>query len=104
MRISSLFSPSANLSGIIEGNSSAHINSFYHTVHMSVDEKGTIAAAATAAMVVPLINDQVQLRVDRPFLFFIRDNELGLILFEGKIEEPTEFKGDGGIKAGNCYC
>ncbi|CAH0596279.1 unnamed protein product [Chrysodeixis includens] len=92
MRISSLFSPSANLSGIIEGTSSAYINSFFHTVHMSVDEKGTIAAAATAAMIVPLIDDHVQLRIDRPFLFFIRDNELGLVLFEGKIEEPSEFK------------
>ena len=57
---------------------------------MQVDETGTVAAAASAGQVVPLINSFVNLRVDRPFLFFIWDNEKGVVLFEGKIEEPTE--------------
>ncbi|KAH9644026.1 hypothetical protein HF086_004287 [Spodoptera exigua] len=90
MGISTLFSPAANLSGIIDG-AEAHLNTIFHKVYMSVDEKGTIAAAATAGLVVPLINNFVQLRVDRPFLFFIWDNEKGVVLFEGKIDEPTEF-------------
>ncbi|CAH0402318.1 unnamed protein product [Chilo suppressalis] len=90
MRISTLFASSSNLSGIFDGDS-PYINSMYHKVHMTVDEQGTVAAAATAAMVVPLIEDGVQLRVDRPFVFFIRDNELRVVLFEGRIEEPTPF-------------
>ncbi|CAG9793497.1 unnamed protein product [Diatraea saccharalis] len=90
MRVTTLFSSSSNLSGIFE-NDSPYINSMYHKVHMTVDEQGTIAAAATAAMVVPLIEDGVQLQVDRPFVFFIRDNALGLVLFEGRIEDPTPF-------------
>ncbi|KAF9813928.1 hypothetical protein SFRURICE_008083 [Spodoptera frugiperda] len=89
MGISTLFSPAANLSGIIDG-AEAHLNTIFHKVYMSVDEKGTIAAAATADMLVPLINNFVPLRVDRPFIFFIWDNEKGVVLFEGKIEEPTD--------------
>lgn len=90
MRITTLFSSQSNLSGIFEGDST-QINHLFHKVHISVDEDGTVAAAATAAMVVPLIHGSVQLVVDRPFVFFIRDNKLGLVLFEGKIEEPNEF-------------
>ncbi|CAH1636000.1 unnamed protein product [Spodoptera littoralis] len=90
MGISTLFSPAANLSGIING-AEVHLNTIFHKVYMAVDEKGTTAAAATAGLVVPLINNFVQLRVDRPFLFFIWDNEKGVVLFEGKVEEPTEF-------------
>lgn len=56
-----------------------------------MDESGTVAAAATGAMVIPLIQNGVQLVVDRPFVFFIRDNTHGLVLFEGKIEEPTVY-------------
>ncbi|XP_046972380.1 uncharacterized protein LOC124539101 [Vanessa cardui] len=88
MRITTLFSKNANLSGMFE-NGSAQVNNFLHKVYLSVDETGTVAAAASSAMVIPLIEDGVRLKVDRPFVFFIRDNELGLIIFEGKIEEPS---------------
>ncbi|PZC71365.1 hypothetical protein B5X24_HaOG213570 [Helicoverpa armigera] len=89
MRITTLFTPSANLSGIFEGTP-AYLNSIFHKVFMSVDETGTIAAASTAGMVVPLIFSQVQLRVDRPFVFFIYDNDNGVVLFEGLVEDPNE--------------
>ncbi|XP_050355221.1 uncharacterized protein LOC126776614 [Nymphalis io] len=88
MRINTLFSKNANLSGMFE-NGSAQVNNFLHKVYLSVDETGTVAAASSSAMVIPLIEDGVQLKVDRPFVFFIRDNELELIIFEGKIEEPS---------------
>lgn len=90
MRITSLFSPSANLSAMFEGASS-YVSSIVHRVHLSVDEVGTVAAAASSAMVIPLINDSIQIKVDKPYLIFIRDNVNGLVLFEGRIEEPTEF-------------
>jgi len=58
-----------------------------------VDEKGTEAAAATAvlmpmAMRVPL--QMVNLVIDRPFLFFIRDQKSGQILFVGRILNPVQ--------------
>lgn len=88
MRINTLFTKKANITGIFE-NEASQVNNILHKVYMSVDEVGTVAAAASSAMVIPLIEDGVQLRVDRPFVFFIRDNKFGLVLFEGKIEEPT---------------
>ncbi|CAH0731944.1 unnamed protein product, partial [Brenthis ino] len=88
MRINSLFTKEANITGMFE-NEASQVNNILHKVYMSVDEIGTVAAAATAALVIPLIEDGIQLRVDRPFVFVIRDNQLGLSLFEGKIEEPT---------------
>ncbi|CAB3233605.1 unnamed protein product [Arctia plantaginis] len=91
MRISTLFSQYANLSGIFGIYESANVNSMFHSVHMKVDEAGTVAAAASTSAVVPLSNDQVRLDINQPFLFFIRDNKFEVILFEGKIEEPTEF-------------
>lgn len=92
MRINALFSKAANLSGLFEDpRVSGQINNIFHKVYMQVDETGTVAAAASAGMVVPLINNYVNLRIDRPFLFFIWDNDKGVVLFEGKIEEPTEF-------------
>ncbi|XP_060806130.1 uncharacterized protein LOC106131445 [Amyelois transitella] len=91
MRIRSLFSSTSNLTGIFTGES-PQINSILHKVHMTVDEAGTVAAAASSAMIVPLISNGVQLRVDRPFVFFIRDNELGLVLFEGKIDDPAPYE------------
>ena len=60
---------------------------------MRVDEKGTEAAAATAAaMQFASGRPQEQLRVfraDHPFLFCIRDTASGLILFLGRVTDPS---------------
>nr|XP_032522704.1 uncharacterized protein LOC116774155 [Danaus plexippus plexippus] len=90
MRITSLFSKNASLPGMFE-NQNTEVNDIMHKVHMSVDEVGTVAAAVSVAVVIPLIEDGIQLQVDRPFVFFIRDNELEITLFEGKIEEPSVY-------------
>ena len=51
---------------------------------LEVDEDGTEAAAATAVGMVPVSAPQ-PFRVDRPFLFAIRERYSGTILFMGKI-------------------
>ena len=62
-----------------------------HEAFISVDEKGTEAAAATAVVMratsAPL--DTVDLVVDRPFLFVIRDDQTGATLFMGRVMDPT---------------
>ena len=51
---------------------------------VDVDEEGTEAAAATSVGVVPTSAPQL-IRVDRPFIFAIRERLSGSILFIGKI-------------------
>jgi serpin B len=62
-----------------------------HKTYVDVDEHGTEAAAVT----MPLLEgsapprDILELRVDRPFLFAIRDVPTGTILFVGRVEDPS---------------
>ncbi len=68
------------------------ITDVFHKAFVAVDEAGTEAAAATAVIVgiesAPMID--VQLTVDRPFIFLIRDTGTGSILFLGRVLAPVE--------------
>ena len=64
------------------------ISDVVHKAFVSVDEAGTEAAAATAVVVgiakaVP--EEPIELTIDRPFVFLIRDRETGTILFLGRV-------------------
>ncbi len=65
----------------------------FHKGFVRVDEKGTEAAAATAVMALRAGSAAMapprQLKVDRPFLFLIRDNASGLVLFLGRVTDPS---------------
>jgi serpin B len=63
------------------------ISAVVHQAFVSVDEAGTEAAAATA--VVMQVSLPPSVRVDRPFLFLIRDRRSSSILFLGRIVDPT---------------
>jgi serpin B len=56
-----------------------------------VGEAGTEAAAATAGVMPPsaIPEDLVMVVVDRPFLFLIRDVQTGMVLFVGRVVDPT---------------
>ena len=62
-----------------------------HQANISVDESGTEASAATAVVMVGAAApvQTVTLRVDRPFLFALRDTRTGAILFLGRIVDPS---------------
>ncbi len=62
-----------------------------HEAFISVDEEGTEAAAATAVVMAAtgLPPDLVELTVDRPFVFVLRDVDTGAILFLGRVADPT---------------
>jgi serine protease inhibitor len=66
------------------------INRIIHKTFLKVDEEGTEAAAATVVeMELTCIpDDPPTMRVNRPFIFAIRENHSGTILFIGKIVEP----------------
>lgn len=67
------------------------IQDVLHEAFIAVDEDGTEAAAATAVVIgaTSLPVNVVQLTVDRPFLFAIRDDETGALLFMGRVVDPS---------------
>jgi len=60
----------------------------YHKVRVEVDEEGTTAAAATGLGIIAF-SMPPQIRVDRPFLFYIIHKESNAIIFNGKITNPS---------------
>src|SRR5690606_15976516 len=58
---------------------------------IEVNEEGTEAAAVTSVgMQVTSAPIIPTMKFDRPFLFFIKENSSGLILFIGLVNDPTE--------------
>ena len=59
---------------------------------IEVDETGTEAAAATAVIVVKrtgFFRKIDRFVADHPFLFFIRDLQTNLVLFQGRVTKPS---------------
>jgi serpin B len=78
----------ADFSGI-DGTRNLVITDVLHKGFISIDEKGTEAAAATAVIVGDTsAPEPATLVVDKPFVFFIRDIPTGAILFVGRVVDP----------------
>lgn len=63
-----------------------------HAATIDVDENGTVAAAATAGLGVAGAAPQapdVTIRADRPFVYLVRHNLSGAILFAGRVIDPS---------------
>jgi serpin B len=84
------FSADADFSGMT-GDKDLFIDDVLHKAFVSVDEAGTEAAAATAVIMTltAVPSPPVEVTVDRPFIFLIRDIETGTILFIGRVLNPT---------------
>jgi serpin B len=92
MGMPTAFSDSADFSGMT-GNRELSISDVIHKSFVAVDEAGTEAAAATAVIMgltaLPPA-EAVEVSIDRPFLFLIRDIDTGSILFVGRVANPAE--------------
>jgi serpin B len=69
------------------------IDAVEHAALVEVDEKGTVAAAATSVSfgcAAPSVPPPATFHADHPFIFLIRDNHTGTILFLGRIVDPTK--------------
>jgi len=67
-----------------------YISNVKHKTYVKVNEEGTEAAAVTSVeMTLEAAPLNPSMRVDRPFIFAIRENHSGTILFVGRIAEPT---------------
>ena len=84
------FGDAADFSGITTAEQLA-ISNVIHQANIDVDEKGTEAAAATAVVMreSAMVADGVSVRLDRPFLFALRDVPTGAILFLGRVGDPS---------------
>jgi serpin B len=86
------FTPAADFSGIT-GTHDLFIDKVVHKATVAVDETGTTAAASTAATFADKLDaggTGEPLVVDHPFLFAIRDDATGTILFLGRVVDPTK--------------
>lgn len=85
------FTENADFSGMT-GKRELLISDVIHKAFVSVDEAGTEAAAATGVIVgvtsIP-VEPPVQVTIDRPFIFLIRDIETGAIIFVGRVVNPN---------------
>lgn len=80
----------ADLSGIGLDPGDLYIDRVKHKTFVEVDEEGTEAAAVTSVGVrLVCACGPPQFRVDRPFVFAIRERYSGTILFMGKIMDPS---------------
>ena len=90
MGMQDAFSPGdADFSGMT-GNLELFVSDVIHKAFVSVDEAGTEAAAATAVIMPTAAppEHRVEVTMDRPFIFLIRDIETGAILFAGRVLNP----------------
>ncbi len=90
MGMSTAFNEKADFSGI-DGTKELSITSIVHQAFVDVNEEGSEAAAATGVVVgvrgMPPASPTF--RADHPFIFLIRHNFSGSILFMGRIVDPT---------------
>ena len=83
------FGAHADFSGMT-GTQGLRIDYVVHKAFVSVDERGTEAAAATGVVVSVSspVKDPIPVTVDRPFIFLIRDTATGTVLFLGRVMNP----------------
>ncbi len=89
MGMTDAFDPAkADMSGVT-GDKRLFISHVIHKAFVAVDEEGTEAAAATAEPETLGIDENTKtFYADHPFVFFIRHNSTGEILFMGRLVNP----------------
>ena len=85
------FTGSADFGRMVDGEGGLRLSDVVHQSFVTVDERGTEAAAATAAIIAESAPaKQVEMTVDRPFLFYIRDRPTETPLFVGRVTSLGE--------------
>lgn len=69
------------------------ISRVIHQTFIETNEEGTEAAAATVVEIVFKVSEippvPIKVRIDHPFLYFIRETSTGTVLFTGRVSDPT---------------
>ncbi|KAM0909084.1 hypothetical protein ACQ4PT_015034 [Festuca glaucescens] len=85
------FYPGADLSEMVDSPmaQNLYISSVHHKSFVEVNEEGTEAAAATTIGIMPQSMPwRTDFVADRPFLFLIREDVTGVVLFIGHVVNP----------------
>jgi serpin B len=86
--------PARQSPGALDGFSamSLVITRIVQKLELRLSEEGTEASAATAVVTTRSLgpNDHVKMVVDKPFMFALRDQKTGLVLFTGYVGAPAE--------------
>ncbi len=91
MGMGTAFSRHADLSGMT-GEENLYVDEVIHKAFIEVNEMGTEAAAATAAIIglkSSLSDDPVRFNADHPFVFFLLDRQTSCIIFTGRLVKPS---------------
>jgi len=90
LEVRSLFNHEADLSGI-NGKKNLRVTQAVHKAYVDVNEKGTEASAATG-LTISLLSyiPTPEVKVDRPFMFLIRDRSNGIITFIGLVRNLVD--------------
>jgi serpin B len=86
-----VFSGNADFTGISRERG-LFVKTLFQNAFITVDRYGTEAAAITMAMMVGLAEEPhevLDLEVDRPFVFMIVDEPSGVVLFLGRVMDPS---------------
>ena len=82
----------ANLSGI-DNSGDLSVSGVIHKAYVDVNEEGTEAAGATGMILGSTgFAEPVSFKANHPFLFFIKDNATGSILFSGRFVAPSGYQ------------
>lgn len=74
-----------------DGDRTAIVGPLSHVIHgagLTLDEEGTEAAAATAAIFSKSLEARFDMQVDRPFAVAVRSIESGELLFAAWVDDP----------------
>ena len=95
MGMADAFDGRADFSGMT-GSRDLWISRVVHKAFVSVDEEGTEAAAATGVVMLTSgpSKEPIEVTVDRPFIFLIRDTGTGTVLFLGRVSNPNPARND----------
>lgn len=76
----------------MDGTGGLFVGDVIHKAFIDVAEKGTEAAAATAVIMkdagIAMVDTYVL--ANQPFLYFLRDQPTGAILFMGRVLDPSK--------------
>ncbi|XP_040571763.1 iripin-2 [Lepeophtheirus salmonis] len=92
MGLTNIFNDHSDLSGIAGDPGELKVDQIVQNAKINVNERGTKGAAATGMATFVFHSAPIRpppLVIDHPFMFFIKDSLTGIILFIGKVVDPS---------------